>query len=271
MMMRDPDVFGEEFVLCWLAAARSLQEHGDGESLNWIKDDLHAPFLEHLSFRLGNQLFFIRLEDVDQRLQIPGDPIGLNYIAESCNGVACLMPMRLREGEWTPQAPGWGLLDAKSGRSFDPVMLVSDEEIEMTDWELHDFAVQVTRARVTEKLKRPIQYYNGDPGIAPSVIFEGESGPEWIVVGAARHPQRVADKPEQIDEIIAHCKNIGDVGYFASVPVISANDGIFDPARASVPLWRGHGLRYGFAGLELLWKKRDHPLAMMRRMLLKRP
>jgi hypothetical protein len=38
-----------------------------------------------------------------------------------------------------------GLVDAQTGRPINPVALVNDELIEMTDWELQDFAVQIVR------------------------------------------------------------------------------------------------------------------------------
>ena len=58
----------KEFSRCWQAAGRHLQARtGDGQ-LGWLKADLTPPFLEHLSFRMGNQLYFIRIEDVDGRV-----------------------------------------------------------------------------------------------------------------------------------------------------------------------------------------------------------
>jgi hypothetical protein len=66
----------EEFAQCWQAAARHLQTYAQGGGLNWLKADLNPPFLEHLSFRMGNQLFFIRIDDVDHRLVTPGNPKG---------------------------------------------------------------------------------------------------------------------------------------------------------------------------------------------------
>ena len=50
--------------------------------------------------------------------------------------------MREKAGTWSPEVPGWGLLDAHTGRAVDPLTLISDETIEMSDWEVQDFAVR---------------------------------------------------------------------------------------------------------------------------------
>ena len=62
------------------------------------------------------------------------------------------MSMRRTGGEWQPTEAGWGLVDPNSEKSIDPTSLVTDEKIEMTEWELHDFAVQIVRDHITQKL-----------------------------------------------------------------------------------------------------------------------
>ena len=61
----------EEFVRCWQAAGRHMRAQVQG-SISWIKANRNPPFLEHLSFRLGNQLFFVRLEPIDSLVRVPG-------------------------------------------------------------------------------------------------------------------------------------------------------------------------------------------------------
>jgi|TARA_B100000315_G_C14100982_1_gene373722 hypothetical protein len=65
-----------------------------------------------------------------------------------------------------------------------PVAFISGEKIEMTDWELHDFAVQVVRNYIVESLNRKLMSSQGDPQVNPSMWFVGEEGPEWVVVRA---------------------------------------------------------------------------------------
>ena len=84
----------EEFARCWHEAGRHIQRQVQGPLHSWLKVNLDPPFLEHLSFRLGNQLFFIRIEDADGKLEVPGSRRGLHMVADGCKGHACLMPMR---------------------------------------------------------------------------------------------------------------------------------------------------------------------------------
>ena len=130
----------QKFAQCWQTAGRHLDIKGDG-AINWLKSELTPPFLEHLSFRLGNQLFYIRLVDVDKSVQMPCNLSGLMSVAKGCNGHACLMHMKNMDGEWQVLDPDWGLTCSSTNQSINPVDLFSDEIIEMTDWELQDFAV----------------------------------------------------------------------------------------------------------------------------------
>ena len=70
----------DEFARCWAAAGRHIQARVQGPHSS-LKANLNSPALEHLSFRLGNQLFFVRIEDVDDRLDVPGSRAGLFSIA----------------------------------------------------------------------------------------------------------------------------------------------------------------------------------------------
>jgi hypothetical protein len=84
----------EEFARCWQAAGRHIQTQAQGPLNSGLKANLNPPFLEHLSFRLGNQLFFIRIEDQVERLDVPGSRAGVLSISEGCEGHPCIMPMR---------------------------------------------------------------------------------------------------------------------------------------------------------------------------------
>lgn len=238
-----------EFGRCWQAAGRHIQIQAQGGLHSWLKANLTPPFLEHLSFRLGNQLFFVRIEDVDGRLEVPGSRDGLLTIASGCKGHACFMPMRYRRGEWLPDVINWGLIDVRTGLSVNPTALVSDEKIEMTDWELHDFAVQVVRAHL-EKAGRKLLSWQGNPAVDPSIWFVGASGPEWTVVRVVRYPNTWAELPKNWQKISDSCARASKVGHFASVSVASADEA-FDTSGSTlpIPLWRGHGMAVRFDGL----------------------
>ena len=241
----------EEFSRCWQAAGRHLLSQTHDGQLSWLRANLTPPFLEHLSFRLGNQLFFIRIDDVSGNVRGPGNPNGFRTIAKGCNGHACRMPMRIKGANWETAEPGWGLVDDETGNIINPINLISDEKIEMTDWEIHDFAVQVVRDHVTEKLGHKLMSSQGNPDVDPSIWFVGENGPEWVVVRAARFPEKEATRPENIPAIEASCAHMSNVSHFASVSFANSEDA-FDPAGGvpALPLWRGHGVFIRFEGLE---------------------
>ena len=96
----------EDFARCWSAAGLRIQNQAQGQLQSWLRSHLNPPFLEHLSFRLGNQLFYIQVEDVEGVLQTPGSLEGLLTIADGCAGHACLMPMKRAGQDWEPTESG---------------------------------------------------------------------------------------------------------------------------------------------------------------------
>ena len=55
------------------------------------------------------------------------------------------MPMNRKflGGTGVPDIPGWGLLDAITRKPINPIEFVSEQKLEMTEWEINDMAVQV--------------------------------------------------------------------------------------------------------------------------------
>ena len=49
------------FKKCWLVAGDLIDSQEHPFQFGWLKADLNPPFLEHLSFRLENQLFLFEL------------------------------------------------------------------------------------------------------------------------------------------------------------------------------------------------------------------
>src|SRR5262249_46176878 len=143
----------QSFVECWKAAVAHINDKlksADRPTLVgpfhvWYKANLQPPFLEHFSFRLGNQLFFVRLEDEVETMEGPGTLDGLLRMGGAGEGFACVMPMRRGWGGWRPVIPNWAIRDARTGAVVDPPALVTDEPVEMTDWEIHDLGVQFVR------------------------------------------------------------------------------------------------------------------------------
>lgn len=246
---------GRAFAECWQAAALHLQHRGQ-KAFGWLKADLSPPFLEHLSFRMGNQLVFVRVVDAGGRVKGPGTIRGLTYIAQECNGHACILPMR-RSGEgWRPERPDWGLLSL-TGAPFDPVAEITDEPIEMTHWEKQDFAVQVVRDHVVKAQGFELMSSQGNPAVDPSIWFVGKAGPEFIVVRYAVFPETTAARPENLADVAGSCAHMSRTGHFASVSFGMA-DGSFDEHNPedTAQLLRGHGVYARFDGLEPIGVRR---------------
>jgi hypothetical protein len=128
--------------------------------------------------------------------------------------------MRKRGVEWEAALPGWGLQDAKTKKPINPPAEISDQKIEMTDWELQDFAVQIVCQKI-EKEGYELMSWQFNPGVDPSLWFVGNDGPEWVIVKTARYPQKDADLPANWRTVAENCSRMSKRGNFASVSVVS--------------------------------------------------
>ena len=251
MHIWDMTMMSQDFSSCWWHAGKHLEARMDGAKRSWLRMNPYPPYIEHFSFRLGNQIFFVRVEDADGKVEGPGDVEQLCTKAADARSHACVMPMH-REGgadRWRPAEPGWGLLDAATRKRLDPLSLVSDELIEMTDWEVQDMAVEIVRQHLIGK-GHEVFSWQGDPRLDPSVWFVADSKEsEWVVVRSVRYPVARAHPPDDWDQIAEACARFGTVGHFASVALASSKqrDAKDDTI---VPLWRGYAMHARFEGLE---------------------
>jgi len=285
------DPISRDFAMCWQSAGFHLEAMGqknsdvlkpellmlppgqENSACIWLKAELRPPFLEHLSFRFGNQLFFIRIEDIDGKLDFPGSRAGLQRIADACEGFACILPMRKKGEQWIPVFPNWGLVALPNKKTLsrlrtnqdegwgllvindptdsdtkavpvDPVKLVSAEKIEMTDWELQDLAVQIVRNSLPHD---KLMSWNSDPDVMPSLWFVGDYGPEWVIIKAVRYPATDAELPDDIARIAENCSKLSRRGNFAVVSVASD-----EPSKLQgkpEPLYRGHLVDVNYQGM----------------------
>jgi hypothetical protein len=236
-----------EFLQAWSAAGRHLQAVGHG-GVMWLRATTQQPMVEHLSFRLGNQLFFVVVEvegvseyaTVSERL--------IKDVAKAANAHCCALPLQKRGDDFRPMAPGWGLVDFESARPIDPPALVTDEPIVMTDWEVHDCGTDVVYRHLQKQGMTSVsrQPY---PEIDPSIWFDGPRGREFVVVRAVRYPVRDARPPADADDIRAACASKSKLGNFASVSLANADDPFYPDGSGAKPLLRGHAFTPRFTGL----------------------
>lgn len=249
MYLVEQQPFPEEFHRAWNSARQHLDQFA-GPGLQWLRAWLLPPVAEHLAFRMGNQIVFIFVEVDDGWTFDPGRHRVFLDAAAEANAVPCLMPMRSRGGSYAPVIPAWGLKHAVTGSLVDPVALVSDELVEMTNWEVHDLAIQVVRDRLHAEGKRHLAWQSS-LGIDPSLWFEDEEGPAWVVVRAARGSEMDATAPDNIDAIRQTLAHVTSRGFLASVEVTSADEAR-DPGSSPAPLYRGHAMNVRFEALRPL-------------------
>ena len=231
----EPIKVTDDFKQCWQAAGRHLQSQVDG-GLTWMRASLDEPFMEHLSFRLGNQLFFVRVTDASGELKIPGTDENLMKIAEGCKGHACIMPMKFAFGNWLPAEKGWGLLSAVDNKPVNPPDLVTDEKIELTDWELQG---------------EHIAGWVSNPELQPSVWISTEEFPQWVVVQAVRWPAE-AKIPDNIKDIEKAYASREARGNFAYVTFANGNQNVNEPLKEGekpLPIYRGDKVYISYSGL----------------------
>jgi len=130
---------------------------------------------------------------------------------------------------------------------IDPASLITDEDIEMSDWELQDFAVQVVRQCIEED-GFELMSWQSNPEVNPSIWFTGHNGPEWVMVRAVRYPLENAEIPHFVNEVEESCKTTGKTGHFASVGVVCIGSMMEGDDR----ILRGHGLIPNYKGLQKL-------------------
>ena len=143
----------------------------------------------------------------------------------------------------------WALRHAVTGESVNPDHLVSDERIEMSDWELLDFAVQVVRESLEGTGERVTEWQT-NPRIDPCIWFVQGERLAWVVVRAARYPSPDPDPPDYLDDFAEDMRQKDrPIGFFAPVVVANSSDS-FDPINTEVtPLWRRDSLTVRYQGL----------------------
>lgn len=243
----------QEFEECWLSAIQHIATRMDPNTIFFIKQDLSPPFLEHISFRLGNQIFCIHVCDEYGELNVPSEPEATIVASKKSKGIPCKIVMQKTPDGWVTQTIGWGLTHLITEEPVNPEDLVTDELIEMTEWELQDFAIQIVRYGLEQKGYQ-IRSSVSDPKINPQLWFVDPEGRDhFVVVRWVKYPDTHAVVPHNFGEIIEACALESKSGFFTSVilanpvhPITNPEDlNLLDPHTAKIevqPLWRGSDL-----------------------------
>ena len=235
----------DAFLDCWSAAVKHLRSMPTDHTLRFCNVSSSPPWLEHLCFLFGNQIFFVCLEDAVGVLDSPSGRRHSIMAAEQASGIPCVLEMKCSGGVWAPAQAGWSLRHAVTDEPITPSELVTPQKIVISEWELLDFAIE----RVCDEILQDggvILSKSPDDRVQPSLFFHKASGQEFVQVYAGRYPN---DPEPNLDKLRAISEQTGCRGYFALMTVASEHDP-FDPeAEAGFPLYRGDGYFIKYDGL----------------------
>jgi hypothetical protein len=189
-----------EFHEAWCFAGQELSKQGQG-SLNWLKAELNPPFVDHFSFRLGNQIFSILIDVIDSKGNNSIDDFEKQRQIKFCtkNNItpAVFTIVRNLTGKLDKASSDWNLIDTRTGEAFNPVEMISDAEIPVSEWELHDFGVQVVRNFLTSAGKK-IFSFQSMLDLNPTIWFSEGEKRYFVIVRTAAYPALEAEKTENL-------------------------------------------------------------------------
>lgn len=221
-----------EFEACWLTAGRHLNLRVRDTGASWLRAEL-PPFREHLSFALGNQLFFVQIMDVDAPTNGWFQESRLKSAVNEANGIGCVMPMKCKGEKWEVVELGWGLIDWQSKATLNPVDLITDEVIPMTPWEIHDVGVQAVRHHLA-KDGWTIASWQTDLNVDPSIFAHKDGNFCGFVVRNSNKGPNKAERPKNASKIAKQMHERGWGAKFVGMKVAAdydpANPQFFDIA-----------------------------------------
>lgn len=244
-----PDFF---FVARQMAGYLLQQELKALPGAHWLKAEYTCPAFENLTFAYGNQIFCVLFCFIDEKTgesySIGATKENLISTCEENNMIPCIFGVAVDDinnpsrEKIRPLKQGWNLIHAKTGSAINPAVMGNPAPVRMSEWELHDFAVQVVRNHITEKLKLKILSYQTVIGVEPQIFFENEKGEKcWVIVRHVMYPEKRAGFLSVMYDLHPSLRKFK--GYYASVGFSSMGE---EPSI----LYRGEGANILFKGLE---------------------
>ena len=256
--LASPQELTLDFFYCIRAAMNHLISIGE-DSLTWFGHPNRPAWREHLAFGLGNQLFFIHIETDQDEVPGPSPLEDTIRIAQLSGGIPCLMRMTKTSEGWAPENDDWNLVHALTQEPVIPTKLVTDELIEISDWEVYDLCVEHVCRKIEEE-GGTITSSDNDPDVIPSIWFDDKDGLEHFVCVFGRRLSPDLEPPESLESdaefLWEHC----DSGFYTVVLMAGREqdyeDGFF--SRPLVPMYRGDGYQMFFNGLEPISRPVTH-------------
>lgn len=211
------------------------------ENCSWLKSELTRPSFDHFSIAYKNQVFSILIDirNEDGESFLPPEFLKRQLgEAKKNNLIPCLFPVVIENMDSSTvrviDNNNWNLFDSISGDLILPDNLVSDKKIEMSQWELHNFAIMQTRFMLKQQDFKVVSFQNVI-GVDPQLWFLDEDGNNsWVVI---RYDDVNVD---DLTEITRRCFKFN--GYLAKFQFISNNP--------DKKIYRGDSIGVKFMGFE---------------------
>ena len=231
----------KDFVKAFEMAIETINQQG-GDKVVWLRDYLHSPVHEHLSFVFGNKVYSVIIDNkglIEKELvQKQQDFCKANNLTPAVFAVDIT-----DDGIFKPRGKGWNLFESYGMQPINPESLATDKKIEMSDWEVHDLAVKTACHQLRESGKL-VATYQTHPLVYPAIwMGDSEEPEEWVVVQGVRATDEVKAL-EVPDETEAELRSKGKAGYVTTV-VLAALDDAEDKK-----LYRGDNIQTTLLGFQ---------------------
>lgn len=219
------------------------------KGFTWIKAELTYPSFDHLTFAFKNSIFSVLIELIDEDGSSLTD-IQKDRWTKACTVnklIPCLFKIQcvaLNNGfDLNPMNGVWNLYDVEGGELVDPFELATEEPMEMSDWEIRNFSIQVVRNHIEEKGHEVLSFCDL-PEVNPQIWFRDlEEKISWVIVQYSTEKEiPKADSWKDFEQTNEQLLPFD--GYFAGIQISSEK----------ATLFRGEGMFVNFKGLEQIYQ-----------------
>lgn len=275
------DEYHPAFDMAFQLAVRRIKEfkqslpEGDGEvpDFRWLVTQPQMLFA-HLVFAYRNQVFaiYVSVEEEGVSSFTERHRWRLLSSAEDFDLIPCefkvvLKPLvRLPNGAYSqalrPAVKGLGLVDVRTGEAIDLLAMTSDVQVEMSEWERHNLAVQMAADALEKEYDGEIVGVSSVMNMVPQVWFQDKDGRMcWCIVREWVGEDEDVLTAADVVDILAENEHLKVYdGYFIGVSIVSmalivydAEGNIIPPSQrftSACPLYRGDPLAMKMTPLE---------------------
>jgi hypothetical protein len=216
---------------------KNIDEH---KNYRWIKSEWTYPSFEHFTFAYKNKLFpvFIELIEDGKSSMTENNIVNLVNSSKKYNLTPCVFKMKIvsyqnnryenrssynmNNNYIFPLSNGWNLYDPLTGDNIIPEDLGNELPIQLSDWEMLNFAIQIVIDDIKKKSWKIFSFCDLLE-INPQIWIEDNFGRRsWVIV---RNIEKEEDnEPHRWINIIKDTSILEDFdGYFAGVRFLSTN------------------------------------------------